>query len=388
MFGNRYSANAYIPQAGPNLEILLGTRVAKLNLGADGSDLLRASGVTLTDGVVITASSEVILSAGSYQSPGLLELSGIGKASVLEAVGIEQLIDLPGVGENLQDHIDFFLSYQLKPEFRPGFDTLAVSPTYANEQMALWYGGSLSQYDQSDKVYVFTNWTPVVDNSTNLIELAKNVLSQRGSDLTVADMVKLDHLADPSVPQLEAELIDGYLGSKGYPDVDSPLYGETFLSIFVEVMHPLSRGTVHITSADISDPPAIDGNWLSNEYDIQIAIASLKFARKIANTEPLASTWLTEYEPGGNVTTDDEWRQFVVDTAASTDHPLSTCVMLPRDTDGVVDPRLVVYGTSNVRVVDASIIPVQLSAHIQTAVYGIAEMAADLIVDEWAGIFA
>lgn len=377
MFGNRYSANAYIPQAGPNLEIALETRVAKLNLEADESGLLRASGVTLTDGVVITASSE-----------GLLELSGIGKASVLEAAGIDQLVDLSGVGENLQDHIDFFLSYQLQPESRPGFDTLAISPTYADEQMALWHGGSLSQYDQSDKVYVFTNWTPVVDNSTNLIEPAKDALSQLDGNLTEVDMVKLGYLTDPSVPQFEAELIDGYIGHKGYPSVDSLLYGAIFFTIFVEVMHPLSRGTVHITSANISDPPIIDGNWLSNEYDIQIAIASLKFARKIANTEPLASIWLTEYEPGGNVTTDEQWRQFVVDTAESTDHPISTCAMLPRDGGGMVDPKLLVYRTSNVRVVDASIIPLQPSAHIQTAVYGIAEMAADFIVDEWLEMFA
>lgn len=364
--------------------------MAKLNLEplADGSGLQRASGITLIDGTVITATSEVIISAGSYQSPGLLELSGIGQASVLEAAGIEQLIDLPGVGENLQDHIDFFISYQLEPEFSPGFDTLTLNSTYAEEQLSLWRNGSLSQYDQSDKIYAFMNWDQVVGNDSYLVELAEEVLQQRGNDTSASDRAKLGYLMDDSVPQFEAELIDGYIGTKGYPSVGTSLYGDTFFSIFISIMHTLSRGHVHIASANINDPPAIDGRWLSNEYDVQIAIASLKYARKIANTEPLASTWLTEYEPGLDVSTDEQWRQYVLDTAGSTDHPLGTCAMLPRADGGVVDPRLVVYGTSNVRVVDNSIIPVQPSAHIQTAAYGIAEMAADFIVDDWLTGFA
>ncbi|CAN8100133.1 unnamed protein product [Discula destructiva] len=384
-----YSANAYIPQAGPNLEVMLETRVAKLIFEphSDGSGLQRASGATLTDGTFIEAKSEVILSAGSFQSAGLLEISGIGQNSVLETAGIQQLIELPGVGENLQDHIDFFLSYELKPEFSPGFDTLAVNATYAAAQLDLYRNGDPSQYDQSDKVYAFLNWKQVAGNDSLLVGLAGEVLEERGNDTTAIDRIKLGYLTDDTIPQFEAELIDGYLGGKGYPSAESPLYGRTFLTIFIEIMHTLSRGNVHIASADITDPPAIDGNWLSNEYDIQASIASLKFARTIAQTEPLASAWVAEYEPGLDVTTDEQWRQFVKDTAGSTDHPLGSCAMLPREDGGVVDPRLVVYGTSNVRVVDASIIPVQPSAHIQTAVYGIAEMAADFIVGDWNSSF-
>lgn len=106
-----YSANSYVPQAGPNLDLLLSTRVAKINLEIPykgsrvrrgSEDSVVATGVTLQDGSVIRAGKEVILSAGSLQSPGILELSGIGQKSVLDAVGIEQIIDLPGVGENLQ----------------------------------------------------------------------------------------------------------------------------------------------------------------------------------------------------------------------------------------------------------------------------------------------
>lgn len=370
--------------------MVLNTRVAKLILEplSNGSGLQQATGVILVDGTSISANVEVILSAGAYQSPGLLELSGIGRSNVLAAAGVEQVIDLPGVGENMQDHVDFFLSYQLKPEYRPGFDTLAVNTTYAAEQLALWYNGSLSQYDQSDKVYAFLNWEQVagVNGSSRLVNLAHDVVRQRGNATTAVDLQKLAYLSeDDAVQQFEAELIDGYVGTKGYPNADSPLYGATFLTIFVNIMHPLSRGTVHITSANISDPPAIDGQWLSNEYDLQSSIASLQFARKIAHTEPLASAWVSEYEPGEHVATDAQWADYVKDTAASTDHPAGTCAMLPLEDGGVVDSRLIVYGTSNLRVVDASIIPIQPSAHIQTAVYGIAEMAADFIIEDWSG---
>lgn len=116
-----YSANSYLPQAGPNLALLLSTRVAKVNLEIpfksrsarhSAHDDVVATGVTLQDGTVITAKKEVILSAGSLQSPGILELSGIGNKTVLDTVGIKQVIDLPGVGENLQGqyhcHLFFF----------------------------------------------------------------------------------------------------------------------------------------------------------------------------------------------------------------------------------------------------------------------------------------
>lgn len=344
----------------------------------------KVSSVTLADGTNITARCEVILSAGSYQSPGLLEVSGIGRKDVLDAAGIRQVIDLPGVGENLQDHVDFFVSYQLKPGFSPGWDTLTTNATFAAEQLSLWRNGSYSQYDQSDKVYVFLNWKQITGGDDgHLVHLAEEVIRKRGNQANVVDKTKLEHLSDYSVPQFEAQLIDGYLGNKGYPTEGSPLYGQTFLSIFVEMMHLLSRGSVHVSSGDINDPPLIDPNYLSNEYDLQTAVESLRFVRKIVQMEPLAGVVVDEYEPGIDIATDAQLREYLKVAAGSTDHPLGTCAMLPRRHGGVVDPKLKVYGTSNLRVVDASIIPIQPSAHIQTAVYGIAEMAADFVVGEW-----
>jgi choline dehydrogenase-like flavoprotein len=149
-------------------------------------------------------------------------------------------------------------------------------------------------------------------------------------------------------------------------------------------MHPLSRGNVHIASSNINDNPVLNPNYLSNEYDIQAAIAAIKYTRKIANTAPLSSVWVAEYEPGQaavpETNNDAQWRDFVLNTTLSIFHPVGTCAMLPEDKGGVVNPRLIVYGTTNLRVVDASVMPVLISAHIQTAVYGIAEMAAQMMI--------
>jgi len=104
IWNRSYAANGYLPTAGANLHVMTGTQVAKINLAKSGGSRV-ATGVTLQNGTIINAREEVVLSAGSIQSPGLLELSGIGRQSVLGAAGVSQIIDLPGVGENLQDHI-------------------------------------------------------------------------------------------------------------------------------------------------------------------------------------------------------------------------------------------------------------------------------------------
>lgn len=374
-----YAANAYIPLGGDNLDILLETRVAKVNLETSGS-LQVATGVTLADGSVIAAQKEVIISAGSFQSPGLLELSGIGSEKALTAAGIPQVIDLEGVGENLQDHVRYQASYQLKDGF-PSFDILRYNTTHAAEQLALWRQNEVSLYDYTGSGYSYFNWEQVVDSSESsiLLDLAKASVAESPS---VVDQKKLEYLADLSIPQVEVIFSDGYTGLKGYPAKTSPLFGQDYFTLIGVVMHPLSRGSVHVTSNDITKAPKIDPNYLSSAYDLRAATNIAKYCRKIATSPPLSSSWDTEYEPGSDVTTDEQWQQYVLNTTLSIYHPVGTCAMLPQKDGGVVSPELRVYGTSNLRVVDASIMPVLLSAHIQTAVYGIAERAAAMIIKD------
>ncbi|KAM6530140.1 hypothetical protein FALCPG4_008263 [Fusarium falciforme] len=376
-----YSANAYIKIARPNLRILTDTTVAKVNLAKSGTQQI-ATGITLQDGTVIRARREVVLSAGSVQSPGLLEQSGIGSKSVLSAAGIKQIIDLPGVGENLQDHLRVMSSYQLKQEFT-SFDILRSNPVVAATELALWNAGKRSLYDYTGSGYTFTTWKQALGSDRNLVALAKEAA---GKDASKVDKKKLEFLSNPSIPQLEVIFSDGYTGVKGYPASTSPLFGKGFFSLIAVIMHPLSRGSIHINPSDPAGKPIINPNYLSNAHDLEAVTQAVKYCRKIATTEPMRSVWESEYEPGlDDVKTDEQFRDYARRTTLSIFHPVGTCSMLPRADGGVVDPKLKVYGTKNLRVVDASVIPLLVSAHIQTAVYGIAENAARLIIADARG---
>lgn len=372
---------AYLALASSNLVIQLNTTVQKINF--DGK---KATGVTLANGTIVTASKEIILSAGSLLSPGLLEVSGIGQRAVLEVQGIKVIKDLPGVGENLQDHVRIQTSYKLKPQY-VGFDILRFNTTFAAEQLALYNAKQPSWYDYTGSGYAYLPWSLVpasLKPNQSFTDLALSVANQSSP----IDKMKLSYLQDEylstKVPQLEVIFSDGYTGVKGYPAINTTLYGSEFFTLIAAVQHPFSKGSVHINSSSLSVPPLINPNYLSNEYDLQAITAAAKYTRLLATTSPLSGVWTEAYEPVGNLT-EAEWVQFAKNTTLSIYHPIGTCAMLPEKDGGVVDVELKVYGVQGLRVVDASVIPILPSAHIQTAVYGIAERGAEMIVREWSG---
>jgi choline dehydrogenase-like flavoprotein len=283
------------------------------------------------------------------------------------------LLDLPGVGENYQDHIRTSNTYRLKDNFT-SFDPLIYESggEFATKQLQLWLDGKYSWYDYTTIAYSFLNWGQVTSNNSesDLIRLAEKSV---GKDSNVVDKKKLEFLRNSSVPQIEVIMESNYVGAVGYP-------GGKFMTLISTVMHPMSRGSVHINHTDPLGTPIIDPKYLSNEYDLQAVIKGAKYSRKIAQTEPMASIWEAEFEPGQGVQTDEQWREFALKAIFSFYHPVGTCAMLPKKDGGVVDSSLVVHGTSNLRVVDCSIMPVLISAHIQTSAYGIAEVAAEMII--------
>jgi choline dehydrogenase-like flavoprotein len=377
IYNRSYSANAYLPIAGSNLKVMTSTKVVKINLMKVGTSQ-RATGVTLENGTVIAASREVIISAGTFLSPGLLELSGIGQTAVLTAAGVTPVINLPGVGEGLQDHTRVQSSYQLKDNYT-SFDKIRSNATYAAQQLDLWKAKQFSHYDYTGSAYSFLNW----DQATNATATLKALASAVADPNNVVDQQKLKLKSNPKVPQLEVIFSDGYTGLKGYPAAGTPLFGKGFFSLIAGVMHPMARGNVHINPADKLGKPLIDPKYASNEHDIQALVEAMKTCRKMALTEPIRSSWVSEYEPGLDVVqTDAQWREYVLNTTLTFFHPVGTCPMLPKAQGGVVGPNLKVYGTTNLRVADASIIPMLVSAHIQTAVYGIAEIASSLIISD------
>jgi choline dehydrogenase-like flavoprotein len=355
-----------------------------VNLDKHGDEYV-ATGVTFVNGTVITACREVIISAGTLKSPPLLELSGIGNTSLLEEAGIEALIDLPGVGENLQDHPRIQAAYQRKDNYT-SFGRLKYDKDYAAKQKQLYDANQLSAYDYAASAYSYQNWTSIVGKAreAELVGIAKSVAADYNS---VVDDKKLQWLTDStlsaSVAETEFLLSDGYSGLKGYPKTGDPLYGKGFTTIFAALMHPLARGHVHINTTDIAADPVYNPAFASNEYDLKALVELSKYIRRIATTAPFPGIWVDEYEPGLDVDTDEEWEDFVKSNVNTFYHPVGTCAMLPRKDGGVVDSVLKVYGTRNLRVVDATVIPVLVSAHPQTGICGIAERAAMLIAGSW-----
>jgi choline dehydrogenase-like flavoprotein len=371
----RSYAPEYLKIAKDSLILRLDTRVAKVNFNGTV-----AVGVTLENGTVLGARKEVILSAGSFQTPGLLELSGIGNGTVLKKLGIPVVKDLPSVGENFQDHIRIQTSYQLKPEY-PSFDVLK-NTTRAAAELALYTAGQVSLYDYTASGYAYFPWTTVSNDTATKFQ----TLVQEDTSLTSAvDKVKKSYFSpalSATVPQLEVIFSDGYTGLKGYPAANSSLFGIGTFALIGVVQHPLSKGNVHISSRNISDKPLINPNYLSHPYDLLAATNLAKFLRTIASSKPMSDIWTEEYEPGKAVQTDEDWTKYALANTLSIYHPIGTASMLPEKDGGVVNPDLKVYGVKGLRVVDASVIPLLPSAHLQTLVYGIAERAAEMIIKE------
>ena len=385
--------------AGPGLEIVTNTTVSKVDF-SNSNNTVTATGITLSDGTILLAHKEVILSTGVFLSPALLERSGIGNSSILETAGITPVLDLPGVGENLQDHIRIQSSYQLRQNYI-SLDELRYNATYAAEQLALFNAAQCSRYDYSSAAYIFATWDQITDNTTvsNLTSLAQQATSTSLTNQPIEPIrsrIYLERLMNSTtdVPDIETIFSDTYNGVKGYPTANSSLYGQDFFAIISAIQHPFSLGSVHINTTSPFSEPLIDPHYLSQEYDIQALIAAAKFNRKIASTPPLVRTWTAEYEPGFDLIPagpesyntnmyDDLWRQYALSNMLTLYHPVGSCAMLPRSLSGVVDSDLKVYGTANLRVVDASIFPLILSAHPQTAIYAIAERAAEFIWEAW-----
>ncbi|KAI4643286.1 uncharacterized protein J4E79_011226 [Alternaria viburni] len=371
----RSYAPEYLKLAKDNLVLKLDTRVAKINFKGK-----TAVGVTLEDGTTITARKEVIISAGSFQTPGLLEHSGVGNSTLLKKLGIPVVKHLPSVGENLQDHIRIQISYQLKPEY-PSFDVLK-NATRAAAELALYNADEVSLYDYTASGYAYFPWGTVGNETASKF---RNLVDSDASLTSATDKLKKSYFSpalSTKVPQLEVIFSDGYTGLKGYPAANSTQFGIGTFALIGVVQHPLSKGNVHISSLNISDKPLINPNYLSHPYDLEAATNLAKYLRKIASTAPMSEVWTNEYEPGSAVQTDADWRRYALANTLSIYHPIGTAALLPEKDGGVVDKELKVYGTKGLRVVDASVIPLLPSAHLQTLVYGIAEMAAEMIVRE------
>ncbi|EHK19553.1 uncharacterized protein TRIVIDRAFT_46709 [Trichoderma virens Gv29-8] len=339
----------------PNLTLLNGT-VSRILWKPNKVKTLDASGVEYItpDGQhkTVSAVKEVILSAGALRTPLILELSGVGNPSRLNNLGIKAVVDLPGVGENMIDQPNNALSYSANSSF-PGYAPYA---TFVNATSL--FGDSFTLISAATK-QLLPSWAQQIANETGGALKAKAIekLLQVQYDLIFKKGVTI------------AEILSTASGTA------------TFSAYWTTL--PFSRGSVHLSSADDINTPVIDPRFMSIGYDMIVQIAIGRLSAKFWNSPPLSATVQSEAQQGTPSPDDtwDQWENFTVSHMVSNSHPLGTTAMLPRKLGGVVDPQLRVYGTTNVRVVDASVIPMQISGHLTATLYAIAERASDFILN-------
>ncbi|KAJ5894614.1 hypothetical protein N7495_006305 [Penicillium taxi] len=342
-----------------NLKIISNTYANKIIWSDTNLTQAVAIGVEVNgpDGVeTVYASKEVILSAGALKSPMLLELSGIGNPNILQKYDIPVKVNLSTVGENLQDQTNNGLAYQGK-EFWLGLPTFSVLPS-ANQMYGTNVGAVASAINSS------------------LVTYAKDVSDFSNGAVTQANLL--------SAFQLQYNLI--FKSQVPFAEIVLLPFGHSFSSEYWPLL-PFSRGNVHINSANPSDPASINPNYFMFKEDLNVQVDVARYIRNAFRIEPLKDLVGDEFEPGLENLPDNSsgaaWENWVKSSYRTNFHPVGTASMLPREKGGVVSPELKVYGTSNVRVVDASIIPFQICGHLTSTLYAVAEKASDIIKKQY-----
>ena len=283
------------------------------------------------------ASKAVILSAGSIGSPHLLQLSGIGNREVLEKAGIDCQHHLPGVGENLQDHLEFYFQFYCK------------EPVTLN-----------SKLDWFSKGLIGARWLLFKDGlgATNHFESCGFIRSKEGVEW----------------PDLQYHFLPAAMRYDG----KSAVKGDGF-QVHIGHNKPKSRGFVHVKSADPSQAPAIQFNYLQHQDDIEGFRACVRLTREIINQSAFDKYRGEEIQPGKQVQTDEEIDAFVRRAVESAYHPSCSCKM-GEDDMAVVDSQTRVHGIANLHVVDSSIFPTIPNGNLNAPTIMVAERAADLIL--------
>jgi len=341
------TAKAYLTPAvkrRPNLRIE--TEAMAERLLFDGR---RAAGITYRQGGQLKTArcrAEVLLSAGSLQSPQLLQLSGIGPRALLDRFGIPVQHELPGVGENLQDHLQIRLGYE------------CTKPITTNDQLNSWFG----------QMGMGLEW---LLHRTGPLAVGIN---QGGCFMrALKDAEGRPVAATPDIQFHVATLSADMAGGKVHP------YSGFTMSVCQ--LRPESRGHVRIRSLDAAEPPEMQPNYLSTELDRATTVAGVKAARAIAESPAMRPYVKREVKPGPGAASDADLLEFCRNNGATIFHPTGTCRM-GADALAVVDARLRVHGMAGLRVIDCSAMPTLVSGNTNAPAVMMAEKAVDLIRED------
>jgi choline dehydrogenase-like flavoprotein len=337
------NARAYLEPAKnrPNLTVI--TKAQATRVLFEGQ---RAVGVRYLNGGKyhdVRARVEVLLSAGAIGSPQLLMLSGVGPKAELERHGIEPVQVLPGVGENLQDHLDIHITTIEKTRHSISLRPLALLKSIVNVFK-----------------YVFGHRGELTSN-----------FAQAGG------FIKSDDTQP--IPDLQFHVVPFVYANHG--QTLAPLFKHYAYTVMTCFLRPESRGTVKLANADPLMAPVIDANYLATERDMTALVNGFRKAREVLAQPAFAPHRANEMEPGPAVTSDAQIRDYIRAKSETVYHPVGTCKM-GRDAMAVVDPRLRVHGVTGLRVVDASIMPTLIGGNTNAPTTMIAERAADLILQD------
>ncbi|KAK0189137.1 hypothetical protein F5146DRAFT_1225783 [Armillaria mellea] len=382
-YSRSYSTDFYLRNSDrPNLSILLSACATKVTF-SDAEGDLTATGVEFIHGSkthLVRGNKEVILCLGALKTPHLLELSGIGRPDVLKQAGITPRLDLP-VGENVQEHVFASLSYELKDSVTD--DTLDVLGDEVERQKQIdLHARGEGVFNMGIVNFAFLPLSEVSPRSdaiySRTINSIEEKIAQGKYPVGATETLKMQiQKVGRNVLDCEITTIPGFLSGP-----NPPRPGKKHFNIFCMNNSLFSRGTAHITSSDPQVHPAYDPRYFEDEADLEALIETVKFARKVCRTAPFKDVLdeePVEVNPGPNVQTDEELGAWVKQMLTSTWHTVGSASMLPKGKGGVVDSKLKVYGTTNLRIVDLSIAPILVAAHTQSLAYGIAEQAADII---------
>lgn len=350
-----YAAN----QQRSTLTVLHDHKVLKVNFDAN----IKATGIQFgpaNGGTIMTATAnkEVLLAAGSLATPPILEHSGVGDSSILSKFGITTLVDLPAVGRNLQD--------------QPGTGVSALVQA-ANATNSLLI----------DNVNLFAPVISLVD----IEQVFGSSSASKGKDLQSGLQARAQAAVDAgAMVSLDSALAIFQAQTKLVTEQKMPIaevVGESYPSVMTSVFWPLlpfSRGYIHIQSKDMFAAPVIVPRLLTDDFDVSVAVSVAKKAQSMFTVSPFASVISTAYLDVVQGASDEVWEAWYQSTAYGASHWLGSSSMLPKEKGGVVNNKLQVYGTTGLRVIDASILPLPITSHTMTTAYAIAQKAADIIL--------
>ncbi|RNJ57061.1 hypothetical protein D7B24_006453 [Verticillium nonalfalfae] len=324
------------------------TKCQGRGLVANGVEYLTEAGEMKT----IRATKEVVVSAGAIRTPGVLEGSGVGNPQILKALGIETKIDLPGVGENLLEQPHHTLVYDGNlEESTNAFYTYLTAENLFGDRLAAVEASSRARIPEFARASVNASG----DGALNVTVIEKLFTIQHDlmfkKNATIAEILTIIAV------------------------------GLQFSDYWI--LFPFSRGSVHLSSKESIDKPLFDPRLMLADFDVQTTVAAGRLAKKFWQSEPVAASVGGQVLPDAATLPDDatdaQWETWARNNAVPNAHPIGTASMMSRELGGVVDPELKVYGTANVRVVDASVMPIQTSGHLTSTIYALAERLSDII---------